>query len=309
MQAIAIIISAYLAWCVGVHTVGSVLGISFGGGALKFRHAALASGMFAVAGAYLFSDRIIDTLGHKLVHLGPTGTLVVLGSAAFIVTITAAKKIPIFTTYLIMGAVAGYSYVSGIEVNMELFTHILIGLFSSPIAALIGGYIMYRAILEIKLKNIHGIAEREIFETKFFIPGILALVLLSIGIGANSVGVVVGVLGGSFGNLALATIGSIGVVLGLLTWGQKIARTVGVKITDLSPTRGFSAHIAAGLVIMLFVMLKIPVSTTQTLIMATAGVGLARGHLERGTIKTIGLSWIIGIPAAAGLAGLLAWVI
>jgi len=308
MQIIAILISAYLAWCVGVHTVGSVLGISVGSGALKLRNAVIASGLFAVVGAYLFSGRIIDTLGHKLVHLGSTGTMLVLGSAALIVTIAAAKKVPIFTTYLIMGAVAGYSFVSGIEMNAEIFTYILVGLFSAPVVALVIGYMVYKIIKEFKLKNIGGIAKKEIFETKFFLPGILALVLLSVGIGANSIGVVVGVLGDAFSNLTLATIGSIGVVIGLFTWGQRIASTVGVKITDLSPTRGFSALVAAGLVIMFFVLLKIPVSTTQVLIMATAGVGLARGHLEKGTLKTIGLSWVIGIPAAAVVAGLLAWV-
>ena len=143
----------------------------------------------------------------------------------------------------------------------------------------------------------------------FFIPSFIAFLILSFVLGADSVGVVIGVLGTSFKFSYLVIVGSIGMVLGLLTWSYKVARTVGIDITDLSPTRGFSAYLSAGLVALGFLLFAIPVSITQTLIGAIMGVGLARGRLERTTLKEILFYWGVGLPSAVGLTALLGYVV
>jgi len=208
-----------------------------------------------------------------------------------------------------MGAVAGYSIVAGHQLNLAIYEKILVGLFISPIAGMFGGYSIYKTLRKTRINRIKSVAERERFEEKFFIPGIVALILLSIGLGANSIGIVVGILGDFFNTTLLGVLGAGGIVIGILTWSYKIARTVGISITDLSPTRGFSSHLAAGLIVISFVLLSIPVSVTQILIGTTMGVAIARGRIELKTTKNIALSWLVGLPLSFVFAAVLGWLL
>ncbi len=101
-------------------------------------------------------------------------------------------------------------------------------------------------------------------------------------------------------------LGGFGIVVGLATWGWRVIRTVGQKITELTPSRGFCAEFAAAIVILLASTLPIgiPVSTTHTLVGAVLGVGLARGFgsLNLSVMKNVIASWIVTVPAGAGLA-------
>ena len=98
-------------------------------------------------------------------------------------------------------------------------------------------------------------------------------------------------------------IGGVGIVAGLATWGWRVIKTVGEKITELTPSRGFCAEFAAAITILLASVLPIglPVSTTHTLVGAVLGVGFARGigALNLSTMKNILASWAITIPAGA----------
>lgn len=99
-------------------------------------------------------------------------------------------------------------------------------------------------------------------------------------------------------------IGAFGIVVGLATWGWRVIQTVGQRITELTPSRGFCAEFAAALTILIASVYKLPVSTTHTLVGAVLGVGLARGigALNLNTIRDIIASWVVTIPAGAGLA-------
>ena len=101
-------------------------------------------------------------------------------------------------------------------------------------------------------------------------------------------------------------LGGAGIIIGLATWGWRVIRTVGERITELTPSRGFCAEFSAALVILLASIMPIglPVSTTHTLVGAVLGVGLARGigALNLSTMRDIVASWIVTIPAGAGLA-------
>ncbi len=99
-------------------------------------------------------------------------------------------------------------------------------------------------------------------------------------------------------------IGGIGIVAGLATWGWRVMQTIGRRITELTPTRGFAAEFSAAITILLASMLGLPISTTHTLVGAVLGVGLARGigALNLNTIRDIVASWLITIPAGALLA-------
>jgi PiT family inorganic phosphate transporter len=99
-------------------------------------------------------------------------------------------------------------------------------------------------------------------------------------------------------------VGGIGIVIGLATLGYKVMQTVGKNITELTPTRGFSAEIAAATTVVLASYTGIPISTTHTLVGAILGVGLARGiaAIDLRVVRNIFMSWVITLPAGAILS-------
>ena len=99
-------------------------------------------------------------------------------------------------------------------------------------------------------------------------------------------------------------LGGLGIVLGLGTFGRHVIATVGARITALTPTRGFSAELAAAFTIVFASGTGMPVSTTHTLVGAVLGVGMARGitAINLGVVGRIFISWIITIPAGAVLS-------
>lgn len=99
-------------------------------------------------------------------------------------------------------------------------------------------------------------------------------------------------------------LGGIGIVIGLATYGWKVIATIGKKITELTPSRGFAAELGAAATVVLASGTGLPISTTHTLVGAVLGVGLARGigALNLRVVGTIFTSWLITLPAGAGLA-------
>jgi phosphate/sulfate permease len=99
----------------------------------------------------------------------------------------------------------------------------------------------------------------------------------------------------------LLALGGVGIVIGLGTWGWRVIETIGKKITELTPTRGYTAEFSAATTILIASKLGLPISTTHCLVGAVLGVGMARGlrALNLQTLKDIILSWIITLPASA----------
>ncbi len=102
--------------------------------------------------------------------------------------------------------------------------------------------------------------------------------------------------------LWLVLLGSVGIVIGITTWGYRVMKTIGEKITHITPTRGFAAQFAAATTVLIFSMpfLAIPISTTHTLVGSVVGVGLAGGasSVDFRVFGKIAASWVASIPAA-----------
>lgn len=99
-------------------------------------------------------------------------------------------------------------------------------------------------------------------------------------------------------------VGGGGIVIGLATFGRHVIATVGKKITQLTPSRGFAAELAAATTIVIASGTGMPISTTHTLVGAVLGVGIARG-IEAIDLRVVGrilISWVVTIPAGAFLA-------
>jgi inorganic phosphate transporter, PiT family len=99
-------------------------------------------------------------------------------------------------------------------------------------------------------------------------------------------------------------IGGVGIVLGLVLYGYRVMATVGTRITDLTPSRGFAATLAAAMTVVFASGTGLPISTTHTLVGAILGVGVARGMaaIDMSVVRMIFMSWVITLPAGAFLA-------
>jgi PiT family inorganic phosphate transporter len=106
--------------------------------------------------------------------------------------------------------------------------------------------------------------------------------------------------------LWILVLGGVGIVIGLATMGYRVMETIGTKITELTPTRGYCATLAAAITVVLASKTGLPVSTTQIAVGAVMGVGLARGvgAIDLRVVGGIILSWFVTLPAGGILAAL-----
>lgn len=105
----------------------------------------------------------------------------------------------------------------------------------------------------------------------------------------------------------LLVLGGLGIAIGLATFGYRVMRLVGTKVTEITPSRGVAADLAGMVTVLGCSKMGLPISTTHTLVGAIVGVGLARGitAIDRKVVGSIFASWFATVPIAAGLTVLL----
>jgi len=105
----------------------------------------------------------------------------------------------------------------------------------------------------------------------------------------------------------LLALGGVGIIIGLATYGYKVIEAVGRKITEITPTRGFSAELATATTVLFCSKMGLPISTTFVLVGAVMGVGVARGFaaIDLKVIRRIFTSWVITIPVSAVLSAVI----
>ena len=161
----------------------------------------------------------------------------------------------------------------------------------------------------------HLTYDYQMVERIFGILQILSACFIAFAHGANDVANAIGPVSAVFELLKNPTLllrqtlispwllafGGLGVVFGLATYGWRVIETIGKNITQLTPTRGFSAEFAAATTILVASKLGLPISTTHSIVGAVLGVGLAKGlsALNLRLVRDIFLSWIITIPSSA----------
>jgi len=136
---------------------------------------------------------------------------------------------------------------------------------------------------------------------------------------ANAIAPIAGIMNAVQGHLTatmtmptwILAFGGLGIVIGLATYGRKVMEAVGRKITEVTPTRGFSAEFGTATTVLVCSRMGLPISTTFVLVGAVMGVGFARGFsaINLKVVRRIFMSWVITIPVSALLAALIYFVL
>ncbi|MDC1513470.1 inorganic phosphate transporter [Porticoccaceae bacterium] len=183
------------------------------------------------------------------------------------------------------------------------------------LVAILGSYLLSRVKRDLSLEVNNRFAN---VERVFAVLMVFTACSMAFAHGSNDVANAVGPLAavvsivGSGGDIAAKTsmppwillLGGGGIVVGLATYGYKVMGTIGRKITELTPSRGFAAELGAAATVVIASGTGLPISTTHTLVGAVLGVGLARGigAIDLRMVGSIFLSWLVTLPAGAGLS-------
>ena len=183
------------------------------------------------------------------------------------------------------------------------------------LVAILGSYLLSKVQRDMSLEADNRFAN---VERVFAVLMIFTACSMAFAHGSNDVANAVGPLAavvsivGSGGDIAAKTsmppwillLGGGGIVVGLATYGYKVMGTIGRKITELTPSRGFAAELGAAATVVIASGTGLPISTTHTLVGAVLGVGLARGigAIDLRMVGSIFLSWLVTLPAGAGLS-------
>lgn len=329
VKGVALILGFYMAWNIGANDVSNAMGTSVGSKALTLRKAVLLAAILEFAGAYLVGSNVSETIQHGIIDpqvfhsdpmifvLGMMGSLLATG---LLLQLASYYGLPVSTTHAIVGAVIGFgAMVGGMEaIHWPILSGIIASWVLSPILSGLLSYAIFKVItLFVPVLQFSGgvTASEPMNEERIF--GYLQIVsacLVAFAHGANDVSNAIGPVAAILGVLKTQTLsdhasvptwllllGGVGIVLGLATWGWRVIETVGKKITELTPSRGFSAEFGAAATILLASKFGLPISTTHALIGAVFGVGLARGasSLNFKILGEIAISWVVTIPLCA----------
>ncbi|NWF36857.1 inorganic phosphate transporter [Mariprofundus sp. KV] len=229
----------------------------------------------------------------------------------------AKKYVPyyIFMVGFIMAMVTLLKGLKHVGVNLPFDQNMMYAALIGVVFAVIGTLMIKRLKFSKKEdKKFHYTNMEKIFGVLMIFTAIAMAFAHGSNDVANAIGPVAAVVGivSSAGEIAsksatpvwILLLGGGGIVFGLATYGHKVIATVGSGISELTPSRGFAATLAAATTVVVASGTGLPISTTHTLVGAVIGVGLARGigALNMGVIQTIFLSWIITLPAGAILS-------
>jgi PiT family inorganic phosphate transporter len=293
---------AYVGWNIGANDTANCVGTSVGCGLLSFKTAVILVSIFAILGAMLQGQHVMKTIGRGIVKtdLNYLAVCVALICSGFFVTLATFFRIPTSTSQAIVGGVVGIGLSVGAEVDFSKFIMIAESWIICPVLVMALAYgLMHLLIMILRRFETSSI----LFQHTFGWLAIASACYVAYSMGANNAGNAVGPIAnlGIINPNLLLLIGGLSIAAGAVTYGSKVADTVGKGITPLDIPGAFVAQISSAFGMHLFSMLGIPVSTSSAIVGAVVGVGLVKGAraISKRTIVTILTGWVLTPVLAA----------
>ncbi len=318
----------FLGWSLGASDASNIFGTAVGTKMVKFRTAALTASLFIILGAVLAGAGTSATLS----QLGSVNTL----PGAFMVALAAALTIywmvelsmPISTSQAIVGAIVGWNFFAAKHTDITILSKIVSTWFLCPVLSGTVAVALYWLLKKTFHKShLHLLRQ----DTYTRIGLIMSGAFCAYALGANNIANVMGVFVASspLKPLSLANgfelsaaqvlflIGGLSIAVGVLTYSHKVMHTIGNSVMKMSPLMALVVVLAQATVLFLFAsrglqhfllahhlppIPLVPVSSSQAVIGAVMGIGLAKGgrSLNWRLIGQIFVGWFT-TPAIAAL--------
>ncbi len=292
----------YVGWNIGANDTANCMGTSVGCGLISFRNAVILVAIFSILGALLQGQNVMNTIGRGIVKsdLSYQAVIIALVCSGFFVTLATFFRIPTSTSQAIVGGVVGIGLAVNAEVDFSKFIVIAESWVICPLMVMALSFGLMH-LIKLILRRFETGSFR--FQNALGWLAIGSACYVAFSMGANNAGNAVGPIA----NLKilhpklLLLMGGLSIAVGAVTYGRKVADTVGKGITPLDIPGAFVAQVSSAFGMHLFSLLGIPVSTSSAIVGAVVGVGLVKGMkaISKKTIATILLGWLLTPTFAA----------
>ncbi len=301
----------------GFHDAANAIATSVSTRALTPRAALIMAAIFNMVGA-LLGTGIATTIGSGIIDVGErpphTGLIMVLAAVIGAIVwnlITWWFGMPSSSSHALIGALTGVGLASGITVHWEVILNkVVIPMLVSPLVGFALAFGLMVALLWIfRNANPHKVTRR------FRIAQTASAAAMALGHGLQdaqkTMGVIVlALVAGGYQDdhsipLWVKISAALAISAGTYAGGWRIMRTLGRKVIELDPARGFVAEsVAASVLYVTAFVFQAPISTTQTITSAIMGVGATKrlSAVRWGVAGNIAIAWVLTIPAAAAVA-------
>ncbi len=307
------VLAFYVAWSVGAND--ETMAVLAGSGFTSILAACIIGAIMDFLGAVLLGYKVEETMGEKLLayKIDLVDTLIIVAAVATWLVLASYRGWPVSTTHSAVGAAIGLGiYKWGISgVRWESLLNVVAGWVISPIMGFIGAYVTCKIFDFFLAKGIKGLRK------SLRVARIASLTLLawasytSFFRGANDIANATAFLSAVYENpLMVRLISGFGMALGLVMLGRRVVKSVGVELVELTPVMGLAIQISVALTVSIGTLMGLPLSGTHILVMAVAGIGVAkRIWINIKGLKEILATWIVTFPGAAVLAVLFALLV
>lgn len=317
----------FLGWSLGANDAANVFGSAVGSKMVRFRQAALIASVFVILGAVFQGKGGAETLNALGAVDALAGGFTVSLTAGLTVMLMTRKALPVSTSQAIVGSIMGWVLFTGNKPDISVLIKIISTWVSGPILGMFFSGLLYFLLRKfLKRAKIHVVK----LDTYIRISLILTGAFGAYSLGANNIGNVMGVFMQSAPRISidfglfmldgaqlLLLLGGIAIAAGIFTYSQKVMQTVGNGLLSLSPEAAIVVVLSQALVLFIFssselsnLLIRIglppiplvPVSSTQVVVGAVLGIGLAKGSNEINfrAFGQIAIGWI-ATPLVAGI--------
>ena len=319
----------FLGWSLGANDAANVFGTAVGSKMVRFKMAALVASVFVILGSVISGAGAAHTLGKLGAVNAIAGSFTVALAAAVTVAWMTKLKLPVSTSQAIVGAIIGWNLFTGSPTDLNSLTKIVSTWVVSPVLAAAFSIVLFKFF-----KAFLGKARIHMLELDAYTRAGLILVgaFGAYSLGANNIANVMGVfvpsspfrdltlLGVHFtGTQQLFLLGSLAISTGIFTYSERVMRTVGNEVYKLTPIMALIVVLSESLVLFLFASKSlehwlishglppiplVPVSSSQAVIGAVIGIGIAKGGkgINFGILGKIASGWVTTPVAAAILS-------
>lgn len=303
-----------MGWALGANDGANVFGTAVASRMIKYRTAVTLAGAFILLGAVLQGAGAVHTIG-GLTHQTAQSAMIVALTAGLTVLAMTALKLPVSSNQAMVGAILGM----GLRLNPEsvrwsILAEVVVCWIGTPIGAALVAAVLYPTLEWVFGRfQMNLVTKSIVLKTALMISGCYGAYAL----GANSAGNVTSAFYGplmesGYKNVELicTLVGGASIALGVITYSRNVMFTVGSRLVQLGAFSALIAVLAEAITIHFYSFLGVPVSTSQAIVGAVLGIGIAKSlrTINRGMLYSIFLGWMATPVIAGVICFLIAWV-